>query len=76
LEVVAEFLFDAARARTMPRASSSSRSASRASTAVISISMFASALSSSQRTGVPAASTAASARRRKFSALAKNSGES
>ena len=53
-----------------------SRSSSRASTAVRSTSTLASALRINHSTSLSAASTDASARRRKSSALAKNSGES
>ncbi|TCN31199.1 hypothetical protein EV644_12974 [Kribbella orskensis] len=75
-EVVAEVCLTLARARTIPRPTSSSRNASSASTAVMSISTFASVFSGSQRTSSGELSIAAIARRRKSSAFAKNSGES
>ena len=63
-------------AKTMPRRSSSWRSSSRASIAVMSTWTLASALSTNHSVGVSATSIEASARRLKSSTLAKNSGES
>ena len=75
-ELVAQVLLEPGQREDDAAPVSSARSDSMASAPVTSTSTLASTLSRNHRTGTAAASTAASARVRKFSALAKNSGES